>query len=295
MPSNDDDGVEMKFSLKEIWLSIYSMAQADLVFGVRKNILNQSSRYILNVHVVTDERRRPLIASQLLYLSSEADADFHFVIVPFTDIVKSFISDWHRSDNRTEILSFRLNVDEIRSNDVGVYKMDPDTIRRLLRATNFEKYPPLLILYSAQINPTPFSFYDRRRKRRLRRDDASSSSTSIGVNVSTQNCALRSWVVNLKEYFSDDIITPHLAKINFCSGKCPFPAFDSHWNATANAVVRKNFVMTGVNDVEPPIYVPDAVCVPKSYKSLTTLSLKNNGLYVIENKMNMIAASCMCA
>lgn len=287
------------------------MARAELVLGVRKNLIHPSSRYVVNVYATSsddaDDNDRGFV-SQILNVNNDGPdhADYHFLVVPFTGIVKNVIQDWRQSNNRTEILSVRLNVDEQISSDNAddVYQMETRKVRRLFRATNHGHYSPLLILYSSPIDSPPFSFYDRRRKRRLRRsnddDDtpATADPSTYNVGVSYENCAVRPWTVNLREFFSHEIITPRFAKINFCSGKCPFPAFDSHWNSTSNAVVRKNFVTTGDNNggvSDPPLFVPDAFCVPKSYNSLTTLSLKDDGQYLIEKKVNMIAVSCMCA
>lgn len=293
-----DNGIIVNFLLKKLWVKENQIARVELVLTFRRELLSSQYNYTVAIDCGdfddddSDESRFSVVENL------KAHAGFFtrsFVIVPITKIVKTIILN-NRDDNddgkRWQALTVRVRVDEIHENG-DVHQLRANVVRRLFHMHNDERSRPILVLFSSEIDSSSLHV-DHRRKRRLRRTSSRSSLHPVS-NLET-NCGLRQWKVNLTGLLATRIIHPHEPFINYCSGTCPFPAFDSHWNATSNAVIRNAFVATGRNGASgnQMAVVPDAVCVPHSLRSLSILYFEDN-FYIMKTLDHVVATSCMCA
>jgi hypothetical protein len=205
-----------------------------------------------------------------------------------------------QSGKQTDAISLRISVSEVQENG-DVHQLRSNVVRRLFHMHNDERSRPILVLFSSEIEPLLTDVH--RRKRRYRRTsnglDSNHNGDSLFSPVASTgvNCDLHQWQVNLSSLLGKRIIVPQSPLVNFCSGSCPFPAFDSHWNATSNAVIRNAFVATGrINVIAdfPNDLVPDATCVPHSLRPLTILYFED-GKHIIKMLDHVVATSCMCA
>uniref|UniRef100_A0A915JUY1 TGF-beta family profile domain-containing protein n=1 Tax=Romanomermis culicivorax TaxID=13658 RepID=A0A915JUY1_ROMCU len=109
---------------------------------------------------------------------------------------------------------------------------------------------------------------------------------------SQPTCGLRGWPVDLGGLLHQRLMMPKRVNVNYCSGVCPFPVYDSHWNATNNAVIRSSFIY--VRGQMTQAYVPDPLCVPRTLNSMSFLFSENNNI-IVRILEQVVATSCMCA
>lgn len=277
----------MKFLLKKFWVKENQIARVELVLTFRRELLSSQYNYSVVIACDFDDGAANESRFSVVEMLKERSGFSHnFLVVPITKMVKTYLNSNEHYGKRWHALKVRISVDEVRENG-DVHQLPSTVIRRLFHLNNEERSRPILVLFSSDIE-TSLHHVDHRSKSRLRR------TSLLPVSNTGANCALRQWEVNLNGLLARYVVQPEKASINYCAGKCPFPAFDGHWNATTNAVIRNAFVATGGSNAANEIVVPDAVCIPRSLRPLSVIYVENND-HIIKLLDHVVATSCMCA
>lgn len=293
--------LRINFPLTKLWVKANAIARAELVLEVNRRAL-PSDRHTVKIFSQRDDY---FLGAQQLDASA-AGFGRQFLVFNLSRVVQEAVHQhFHLSDVANHLPTFNFGVRIEVIPETNPLPLDSHKTAHMFHLRSSGSSQPLLVLYSSLENGNvpsddlQSSLAERRWRRRRKRateaeNMAAAATQEDDDDDSSNDCALHQWSVDLGTLFLQSLIMPRRVNVNFCAGTCPFPAFDVHWNATNNAIIRNSFLKTQPLDANQFPAVPNAACVARTYESVSFLFHEENN-YVFRKLDHVVASSCMCA